>query len=227
MAGEGGCAVNIKEYVQGKYRLTTCVSLSTGEAIVLGVPLPLKYGWLQVHGKRTVTADQARSLVAFLLGELKRPSERRKLYAQSGIDTLQVAFGPIDVEPSTKETRKAERKAARLAQKQQKVEKPRPLPPPPERYAPPPLNVNTDEFLQSYEWRRVRMAVLKRDGARCACCGATRDTGATIHVDHIKPRRIFPELALHMDNLQVLCHECNHGKGNWDMTDWRKGNING
>jgi hypothetical protein len=20
----------------------------------------------------------------------------------------------------------------------------------------------------------------------------------------------------------VLCHDCNHGKGNWDMTDWRQ-----
>ena len=43
-----------------------------------------------------------------------------------------------------------------------------------------------------------------------------------MNVDHIKPRRLFPDLALSLDNLQVLCHECNHGKGNWDMTDWRE-----
>lgn len=42
-----------------------------------------------------------------------------------------------------------------------------------------------------------------------------------MNVDHIKPRKLFPELALDPDNLQVLCHECNHGKGNWDMTDFR------
>lgn len=40
-------------------------------------------------------------------------------------------------------------------------------------------------------------------------------------LDHIKPRRLFPELALVVENLQVLCGDCNEGKGNWDMTDAR------
>lgn len=83
------------------------------------------------------------------------------------------------------------------------------------------INPNTADFLQSYEWKRVRMVVLKRDGAKCRCCGATPEMDAVMNVDHIKPRRIFPELALDPNNLQVLCGECNHGKGNWDMTDWR------
>lgn len=26
-------------------------------------------------------------------------------------------------------------------------------------------------------------------------------------------------------NLQVLCNDCNHGKGFWDMTDWRAGSA--
>lgn len=92
----------------------------------------------------------------------------------------------------------------------------------PARPLPAAANPASDAFLQTYEWRRVRMQVLKRDGAMCACCGASRDTGAVMHVDHIKPRKLFPHLALDLGNLQVLCHECNHGKGNWDMTDWRK-----
>ena len=78
-----------------------------------------------------------------------------------------------------------------------------------------------DSFLNSYEWRKVRMVALKKHGARCQCCGATPATGAVMNVDHIKPRKLFPELALDVENLQVLCHECNHGKGNWDQTDWR------
>lgn len=85
----------------------------------------------------------------------------------------------------------------------------------------PVANVNSDAFLASYEWRRARMVVLKRDGARCACCGATPADGVRMNVDHIKPRKLFPQLALDPANLQVLCEICNHGKGNWDCTDWR------
>lgn len=83
------------------------------------------------------------------------------------------------------------------------------------------VNVNTGAFLSSYAWRAMRMQILKRDGARCACCGASPKDGVVMHVDHIKPRKLFPHLALEPDNLQVLCEVCNHGKGNWDQTDWR------
>lgn len=83
------------------------------------------------------------------------------------------------------------------------------------------VGVASKEFLLTYEWRAVRMQALKKYGAKCQCCGATPASGAVMNVDHIKPRKLFPELALSLDNLQVLCHECNHGKGNWDMTDWR------
>jgi hypothetical protein len=78
-----------------------------------------------------------------------------------------------------------------------------------------------DDFLQSFEWRRVRMQVLQERGRRCEACGADAlKHGVRIHVDHIKPRTLYPQLALDKSNLQVLCEECNHGKGNWDMTDW-------
>jgi len=80
---------------------------------------------------------------------------------------------------------------------------------------------SSSSFLQTYEWRRVRMLALKQHGARCQCCGISPAEGAVINVDHIKPRKLFPELALDVNNLQILCHDCNHGKGNWDMTDWR------
>lgn len=82
-------------------------------------------------------------------------------------------------------------------------------------------DVVSDAFLSSYAWRKLRMQVLEKYGAQCQCCGRTRADGIIIHVDHIKPRRKYPELALDFDNLQVLCNECNHGKGNWSERDWR------
>lgn len=82
-------------------------------------------------------------------------------------------------------------------------------------------DVNAPEFLESFQWRSIRMHVLKRDGAKCACCGNIPREGIYVNVDHIKPRKKFPELALEPSNLQVLCNVCNHGKGNWDSTDWR------
>lgn len=81
--------------------------------------------------------------------------------------------------------------------------------------------VNSVDFLQSSHWARVRMLVLERDGAKCACCGKTRKDGVVLNVDHIKSRREHPSLALDPDNLQVLCADCNNGKGNRFATDWR------
>jgi len=83
------------------------------------------------------------------------------------------------------------------------------------------VNPASDDFLSTFEWKATRMMALKKYGPVCQCCGASAKTGAVIHVDHIKPRKIFPDLALNIDNLQILCGDCNGGKGNWDMTDWR------
>ncbi len=82
--------------------------------------------------------------------------------------------------------------------------------------------VDKREFLETYAWRKVRMEALLKYGPKCMCCGATPQTGSVMNVDHIKPRKTHPELALSLENLQILCNECNHGKGNWDDTDWRK-----
>ena len=78
------------------------------------------------------------------------------------------------------------------------------------------------DFYRSPEWLSVRYAALKKHGRICAVCGAVPGPGVAIHVDHIKPRSRFPNLALEIDNLQVLCAACNLGKGNSDEVDWRK-----
>jgi 5-methylcytosine-specific restriction endonuclease McrA len=76
-------------------------------------------------------------------------------------------------------------------------------------------------FFDSPEWKETRYKALLKYGRRCACCSATPQTGAIIQVDHIKPRSKYPSLALDLNNLQVLCKDCNMGKGTWDRTDFR------
>ncbi|CAH6659897.1 MULTISPECIES: HNH endonuclease [Pseudocitrobacter] len=77
-------------------------------------------------------------------------------------------------------------------------------------------------FYQSPEWRSLRYAAIKKYGGACSACGRTASKhGIVIHVDHIKPRSKYPELALRLDNLQLLCNECNCAKGNRDEIKWR------
>jgi 5-methylcytosine-specific restriction endonuclease McrA len=85
------------------------------------------------------------------------------------------------------------------------------------------LKCSPANFYNSPEWLSLRYRALKEMGARCMLCGATPRTGAQIHVDHIKPRSIYPELAFDINNLQILCRACNMGKLNKDFTDWRNG----
>lgn len=81
------------------------------------------------------------------------------------------------------------------------------------------------DFRKSLAWRQLRYLALVNCGGRCQCCGASANDGVVLHVDHIKPASVYPELALCLDNIQVLCDDCNIGKGSWDSTDWR-GHIN-
>ena len=76
-------------------------------------------------------------------------------------------------------------------------------------------------FYKSPEWRRLRYIVLSKRGNKCECCGQSPKTGSVIHIDHVKPRSIYPELSLAEDNLQVLCDDCNLGKSNMFEDDWR------
>jgi len=79
---------------------------------------------------------------------------------------------------------------------------------------------NGDFYLTS-EWRVLRYDFLRRQNGKCQCCGATAKDGKKMHVDHIKPRLLYPSLSLDINNLQLLCEDCNLGKGAWDHTDWK------
>ena len=74
-----------------------------------------------------------------------------------------------------------------------------------------------ESFYTSRDWLSLRYKALVTHGRACMACGASD----RLHVDHIKPRSKYPELELDLSNLQVLCRECNLGKGADDETDWR------
>jgi hypothetical protein len=56
---------------------------------------------------------------------------------------------------------------------------------------------------------KKRYLVLKRGNFRCAMCGKTAKDDLLV-IDHIKP--VTDNGDNDIDNLQVLCRECNHGK---------------
>jgi hypothetical protein len=78
-----------------------------------------------------------------------------------------------------------------------------------------------DDFYNSRAWIEIRYQAIKRYGAVCQCCGHPGSKDNPIQVDHIKSRYLHPELALDITNLQILCKQCNMGKGYRDQTDWR------
>lgn len=81
------------------------------------------------------------------------------------------------------------------------------------------------DFFNSNTWQRLRFEVLADSQGRCVLCGRSyREHGVALEVDHIKPKSRFPSLALDKTNLQVMCFDCNRGKGNRDTTDWRADN---
>lgn len=76
-------------------------------------------------------------------------------------------------------------------------------------------------FYASRAWKVIRYKALVASQGRCLCCGHRPTSRNALQVDHVKPRSKYPALALDGLNLQVLCADCNQGKGAWDETDWR------
>jgi hypothetical protein len=60
------------------------------------------------------------------------------------------------------------------------------------------------------EWRAL---VLARDNHKCLNCGFSGNKDNPLQVDHIKPRSLYPELALTVSNGRTLCLRC-HRKTN-------------
>lgn len=69
-------------------------------------------------------------------------------------------------------------------------------------------------------WKRIRLYCLSKFKNECAKCGDKPELN-DLHVDHIKPKSLFPHLKYKIYNLQLLCKKCNFDKGNKNCNDYR------
>lgn len=60
------------------------------------------------------------------------------------------------------------------------------------------------------EWKHQQY--VKQRG-ECAICKAPNPLKG-MHIDHIKPISLYPDRALDLDNLRLLCPPCNSSRGN-------------
>lgn len=79
-------------------------------------------------------------------------------------------------------------------------------------------------FYSSKEWRALREWALTFFGRKCMnpkCKGGEIKSDTDLHIDHIKPKAKYPDLAYDKDNVQVLCELCNRTKSDRGMKDFR------
>lgn len=193
--------MNILQYLQTKYKAVKPHSITRAEAEAFGIPYPLSAGWLIKHGPRPVTDYMLSKIGSAMQVKIKRREKKGRnpnAYQLVALALAEKKSGPV-IYPAI---HSFEAPASK---------------PPKQKYVDP----NGPDFLTSYAWRTLRMQALKLYGPVCMCCGDSPANGAVMNVDHIRPRKHFPNLALSIDNLQILCGACNQGKCNWDETDWR------
>ena len=81
----------------------------------------------------------------------------------------------------------------------------------------------TPKFYSTSEWRDLRIIFItkmKKNGKlTCSYCNVSMRE-CTVHVDHIKPRSVHPELAMDLNNLAISCHKCNSSKGAKSLSAW-------
>ncbi len=83
-----------------------------------------------------------------------------------------------------------------------------------------------DPFYKTGAWQTARARCLRRDGYKCVNCGASVRGRGQARVDHILPRKKFPDLALHLPNLRTLCVACDNARHTHDRAlHGRRGEV--
>lgn len=89
--------MKVAEYLRRKYRVDTPSTLSKREAVIFGIPYPLRPGWLAKHGDTEIT-DR---MISWLKQSLKAKG-KKSLYAARGLNVLdgkQISSMPDDPQP--------------------------------------------------------------------------------------------------------------------------------
>lgn len=68
------------------------------------------------------------------------------------------------------------------------------------------------KFRASEEYVNWRKSVFERDQFTCQFCG---QVGGSLHVDHIKPFALFPDLRTDLSNGRTLCVDCHRQTDTW------------
>lgn len=131
------------------------------------------------------------------------------------VRAVQAAYHESEKTPPRKKKRKSKSRASWISRKQRKADR---------KKNKKVQQDKIDAFYASWEWKRLRYDYLKGKERRCECCGARPSDGVRIVVDHIKPIRHYWHLRFEKSQLQMLCDDCNMGKGSRDETDWREQN---
>ena len=61
------------------------------------------------------------------------------------------------------------------------------------------------QLQNTFEYKEWRRQIYERDDYTCQICG---QHGGNLNADHIKPIRLYPELALDLENGRTLCVGC-------------------
>lgn len=78
--------------------------------------------------------------------------------------------------------------------------------------------IDAEVFFKSKRWQRLKKKVFEKYGYTCMKCGAKY---CELHIDHIKSRKLRPDLQWEFKNLQVLCKQCNINKSWHGKKDYR------
>lgn len=162
--------MNVLQYLQKKYSMAVPTAITNAEAKIFGIPTPLTRGWLTKHGSTEITPEMNRKLISAMEKRGKHKSQKTKRLAKAGVDALIGKSGLVTIIKANTPRNLSVTKA-------------------PAQYRGPYIDPNSDEFLQSYQWRTLRFDVIAKYGNACQCCGATPNAkqGITINVDHIYP----------------------------------------